>query len=130
MFRVELCVPKRVLWIRFQANLEEADFAALDQLSRELAGGPYDAVVDLSLVEKSQLATGFVSKRGELPQAFKGRERIYVVPQDDLKLLVRLYAAYQKSKGEHPPIVVETLGEALERLQVTADEFTPMRRPR
>ena len=68
-------------------------------------------------VEKSHLATDFVSQRGELPQAFTDRERIYVVQQDDLKLLVKLYAAYQASRGWRPPVIVATLDEALARLR-------------
>ena len=43
--------------------------------------------------------------------------------QDDLKLLVKLYAAYQASKGWRPPVIVATLDEALARLGVTVAEF-------
>src|SRR5437764_2524310 len=130
MFHVEVCEPKRIMWIRFQRELAERDFAALDALGRERQGGPpYDIVFDLRFVEQAHLATEFVSKRGELPQAFSNRERIYVVPQDDLKLLVRLYAAYQESKGWRPPMVVETLAEAMQRLRVTTDDFVPMTPP-
>ncbi len=130
MFDVEVCEAKRILWIRFPGELAESDFAALDELGRERRGGPpYDIVLDLRFVEKAHLATDFVSKRGELPQAFADRERIYVVPQDDLKLLVRLYAAYQESRGWRPPMVVETLSEALERLQVATGDFVPVKLP-
>ena len=76
-------------------------------------------------VEKSQIATDFVSRRGELPQAFTDRERIYVVQHDDLKLLVKLYAAYQVSRGWRPPVIVATLDEALARLGVSVTEFGP-----
>ena len=89
------------------------------------AGPPYDVIFDMTRVEKSHLATDFVSQRGELPQSFTDRERIYVVQQDDLKLLVRLYAAYQASKGWRPPVIVATLDEALARLGVTVTEFGP-----
>jgi len=82
--------------------------------------------VEGSAVEKVHLATDFVSKRGERPQALTDRERIYVVPQDDLKLLVRLYAADRQSKGWRPPTVAETLEEALQRLQVTRADFRPV----
>jgi hypothetical protein len=126
MFDVEVCEPKRIVLIRFRGELAEADFAALDALGRERQGGPpYDVVFDMTAVEKVGLATDFVSKRGELPQAFTDRERIYVVPQDDLKLLVRLYAAYQASKGWRPPVIVGSLDEAFERLGATAVDFSP-----
>jgi hypothetical protein len=77
-------------------------------------------------VERLDLATEFVAKRGELPQAFKDRERIYVVPQDDLKLLARLYAAYQTAKGWRPPTIVATLEDALARLGVARADFRPV----
>lgn len=125
MSDVEVCEPKRVVLIRFRGELAQ-DFIALDAMGREMQGGPtYDVIFDMTRVEKSHLATDFVSQRGELPQAFTDRKRIYVVQQDDLKLLVRLYAAYQASKGWRPPIIVATLDEALARLGVTVAEFSP-----
>lgn len=78
----------------------------------------------MTAVEKIGLATDFVSKRGALPQAFTDHEQIYVVQQDDPKLLVRLYAAYQASQGRRPPVIVHTLDEALGRLGVVAADFT------
>jgi len=126
MFDVEVCEPKRVVLIRFRGELAAADFTALDALGREMQGRqPYDVIFDMTRVEKSHLATDFVSQRGELPQAFMDRERIYVVQQDDLKLLVKLYAAYQASKGWRPPVIVAVLDEALARLGVTMAEFGP-----
>jgi len=126
MFDVEVCEPKQVVLIRFRGELAAADFTALDAMGREMQGGPpYDVIFDMTRVEKSDLATDFVSQRGELPQAFIDRERIYVVQQDDLKLLVKLYAAYQASKGWRSPVIVATLDEAVARLGVTMAEFGP-----
>jgi len=124
MFDVEICEAKRALWIRFRGELAEADFARLDELGRNAHGGPpSDVVFDMTSVEEVHLATDFVSKRGELPQVFPDRARIYVVPQDDLKLLVRLYAAYQASRGWHPPLIVRTIEEAFAMLKVSASDF-------
>jgi hypothetical protein len=126
MFDVEVCETRRVVLIRFRGELAEADFTALDALGREKQdGAPYDVIFDMTAVEKIGLATDFISKRGELPQAFTDRERIYVVQQEDLKLLVRLYAAYQTSKGWRPPVLVRTLEEAFGRLGVSASDFGP-----
>jgi hypothetical protein len=128
MFDLEICESRRIILVRFHGELKEADFAALDALGRERQDSEsYDCVFDLTDVAKVELATDFVSKRGELPQAFKDRERVYVVSQPDLKLLVRLYAAYQESKGWRTPIIVETLGQALARFEVAASDFRPAR---
>jgi hypothetical protein len=123
MFEVEVSRSRNVVLIRFKGELTEADFTALDGLGRERSGTPYDVIFDMTGVEKAELATGFVSRRGDLPQAYPDRARIYVVQQEDLKLLVRLYAAYQESRGFRPPTVSATLDEALKQLQVGADEF-------
>jgi hypothetical protein len=126
MFDVEVSESRRIVLIRFRGELAEADFTALDALGRERQGGPpYDVIFDMTAVEKVGLATDFISKRGELPQAFIDRERIYVVQQEDLKLLVRLYAAYQASKGWRTPVIVRTLEEAFGRLGVAASDFGP-----
>jgi hypothetical protein len=126
MFDVEVSESRRIVLIRFRGELAEADFTALDALGRERQGGPpYDVIFDMTAVEKIGLATDFISKRGELPQAFIDRERIYVVQQEDLKLLVRLYAAYQASKGWRTPVIVRTLEEAFGRLGVAASDFGP-----
>ena len=130
MFDIELCEERKIGWVRFYGELTEADFEALDRLTgvAKDAGG-YDVVYDMSGVEHAHLATDFISRRGHLPQASPGRQRFYVVVQDDLKLLVRLYAAYQVSAGWSAPVIVDSLGEALERLKIARSDFKPFRRP-
>ena len=129
MFDIQVCAGRRIALVQFR-DLSEADFATLDRLGRERQGrDEYDVIYDLSAVDASALTTDFVSRRGTLPQAFQNRERLYVVPQEDLKLLVRLYAAYQQSGGSKPPIIVDTLEEAFRRLGVSAAEFQPVAPP-
>jgi len=80
---------------------------------------------------RSRKPTSSISTRAAgSPKLFKDRQRLYVVPQPDLKLLVRLYAAYQQAIGSRPPTVVETLDEAFELLQVTAVDFRPQEQAR
>jgi hypothetical protein len=107
MFDVEVCEAREVLLIRFRGQLTENDFVGLDKLASDTRGkAAFDCIFDMTGVEKVELSTDFVVKRGDLPQAYKDRERIYVVPQDDLKLLVRFYAATQGAKGWKTPFVV------------------------
>jgi hypothetical protein len=130
VFDLEVSEHRQVLLIRFRAEVVESDFEALDGLSKRLAGRQYDCIIDLSNVVGMgmplDMATQFVAKRGDIPQAFAGRERIYVVPQHDLKLLTRLYASYQASRGWKQPLIVETLEEAFRRLDVGRDDFRPL----
>jgi hypothetical protein len=128
MFDIGVCEAKQVVLIRFTGELTEGDFARLDGMAADARGNAeFDCIFDFTAVEMTDLATEFVAKRGELPQAFKDRERIYVVPQDDLKLLTRLYAAYQTAKGWRSPSIVATLGEAFARLGVAQSDFAPVR---
>jgi len=124
MFDIYVCEPRRIALIRFRGQLSEADFTALDASARATPrAGEYDCIFDLLGVEKAELATDFVSRRGDLPQPFQDRERIYVVAHDDLKLLMRLYGAYQTSKGWRVPVIVENLEDALGRFGVTLSDF-------
>jgi len=127
MFDIGVCEAKQIVLIRFTGELTESDFAGLDRMAADARGNAeFDCIFDFTAVEKIDVATEFVAKRGDLPQAFKDRERIYVVPQDDLKLLTRLYAAYQTAKGWRSPVIVATLDEALDRLGVVQSDFHPM----
>jgi hypothetical protein len=129
MFDVEVCESRRIVLVVFRGEVTEADFTELDARGRAAQGGPgYDAIYDLSRIEKAQLGTELVDKRGRIPQAFKDRLRLYVVPQPDLKLLIRLYAAYQQAIGSRPPTIVDTLNEAFEQLGVSAADFQPLPR--
>jgi hypothetical protein len=126
VFDIEICEARGVALVRFHGELTEADFAELDALGSSTRQGPrYDVVYDMSGIERAHLATDFVARRGGLPQANAGHQRLYVVPQDDLKLLVRLYATYQANAGWQPLVLVDTLDEALARLQVARSDFKP-----
>lgn len=130
MFDIEICQSRHIVLVRFRGRLTEEDFRSLDVLAGQARGATeYDCIYDLTHVDRVDLAADFVAKRGSLPQAFKDRERIYVVPQDDLKLLVRLYASYQEAQGWRPPAIVETLDEALNKLSVALSEFRVEARP-
>ena len=127
VFHIEVCAARRIVLIRFSGELTEQHFSNLDALARERRGGAqFDVIFDMSDVLKADLATEFIARRGDLPPAFRDRERIYVVPQADLRLLTRLYAGYQAARGWRAPIVVETLDEAFDRFGVTASDFRPL----
>jgi hypothetical protein len=127
MFDVQVCPHRNVALFTFRGELSEADFAKLDAMAREARGGPsYHLIFDMTLIEKSQLDTDLVAKRGHLRPADPNRVRIYIAPQHDLKLLVRLYGAYQETHGWKPPLIMATRKEAFERLQVTDNDFQPV----
>jgi hypothetical protein len=127
MFEIAIHQTRRVALIRFDGEVAEQDLAALDNLAgQQPSNTDFDTVIDLTRVTGSTLTTDLISRRGELPRAFKDRERIYVVQHPDLALLIRLYIGYQEAKGWKAPVLVDSLDEALERLQTRADEFRPV----
>ena len=124
MFDIAVCESPRIVLIRFTGVLAESDFAALEVSARRTpAAEQYDCIFDYTGVHSVELATDFVSRHGDLPKAFSNRDRIYVVPHDDLKLLMRLYAAYQTAKGWREPAVVTELSAALARFGVSEADF-------
>jgi hypothetical protein len=85
MFDVEICEARQAVLIRFRGQLTENDFVGLDKLASDTRDkAAFDCIFDMTAVEKVEFSTDFVVKRGDLPQAYRDRERIYVVPQDDL----------------------------------------------
>ena len=101
MFQIQGCPARAVALVRFHGDLSEADFVGLIGLAAS-AGVAWNYIFDFTAVERADLAADYVAKLGELPQLFTDRQRICVVPQADLRL-VRLFAAYQTSKGWRPP---------------------------
>jgi hypothetical protein len=128
MFDIEVCEARRIVLVRFHGHLEEADFTALDVLASSARGDgkAFDCIYDMTSVVSVGLAPEFAAKRGELPQAYKDHKRIYVVPNDDLKLLIRLYATYQANKGWKAPIIVRELDDALAHLNASRSDFRPL----
>jgi hypothetical protein len=124
MFDIDLCEAKRISLVSFHGELSAEDYVELDRLARDpgVAAGIH-CIYDMTRVEVNRLVTDFVASRGALPQTFKGFERIYVVPQHDLKLLIRLYIAYQTAQGARPPILVDRLDEALAKFDAKRSEF-------
>jgi hypothetical protein len=124
MFDIDICEPRQIVLVRFRGQLGEADFVELDRLAGELRGErAFDCIYDMTDVEEFDLATSFVARRGDLPQTYRDHERLYVVSNADLKLLIRLYSAYQVNKGWKEPVIVASLDEAMRKLGVGPREF-------
>lgn len=124
MFDIEICEARSISLVSFYGDISNRDFVDLDRIARGKSDPRgFHCIYDMSRVEVNNLVTDFVASRGQLPQTFKDFERIYVVPQHDLKLLVRLYIAYQEAQGWRPPVMLDTLDEALRRLGAERSDF-------
>jgi hypothetical protein len=125
MFQISICEARGVALVRFSGRLVEDDFRRLDKLAADAraSNASFDTIFDMTGVEQVDLAAQFVAARGALPQAYRDRQRLYVVPQDDLKLLVQLYVTYQANQGWRAPEIMRTLDEAFAKLGVSAADF-------
>ncbi len=99
-FDVSVNHARNTVLVSFRGDLTREDFSALDELARQFAGQrQYDVVFDMTEVAQVDVTADFVAARGSLPQAFPGRERIYVVPEKSLKALAAVYACYQAAES-------------------------------
>ncbi|MBS0538894.1 MAG: hypothetical protein JSR47_09075 [Proteobacteria bacterium] len=124
MFDLSINEIRRVILCRFDEEMTADDFAALDEIGRsrkEIA--LYDCIFDVSRVRRLDLPTGFAAERGEIPQAFKDRARVYVVQSPEVRDLVQRYADSQAAKGWRPPVIVGSFAKACTHLGVTAADF-------
>ena len=124
MFDLSINELRKVILCRFDEEMTTDDFAMLDEIDRtrrEVA--LYDCIFDLTHVGRIDLPRDFASERAEVPQAFKDRERVYIVSRPELHELVQRYADSQAAKGWRAPVIVETRAEAFARLGVSKADF-------
>jgi hypothetical protein len=124
MFDLSINELRKVILCRFDEEMTTDDFALLDEIGRsrkEIA--LYDCIFDLTHVLRMDLPQDFATERAEIPQAFKDRERVYIVNRPELRELVQRYADGQAAKGWRTPQIVETRAEAIARLGVSSDDF-------
>lgn len=124
MFDLSINELRKVIICRFDEEMTTDDFAMLDEIGRsrrEIA--LYDCIFDLTHVKRMDLPQGFATERAEIPQAFKDRERVYVVNRPELRDLIQHYADGQAAKGWRAPRLVETRDEAFALLGVSSADF-------
>lgn len=65
LFDIAINDARQVALVRFWGELSERDLAGLDAIGAlKEADKPFDCIFDMSAVEKVDLATEFISKRG------------------------------------------------------------------
>ena len=124
MFDLSINEVRRTIICRFDEEMTVDDFAMLDEIGRtrrEIA--LYDCIFDLTQVKRLDLPQGFAEERAEIPQAFRDRERVYVVNRPELRALIKRYADSQAAKGWRAPRIVATRDEAFALLGVSSEDF-------
>jgi hypothetical protein len=125
MFTLEFDRTHNVLLTRFSGMLLPDDFRNLDQALRLVVRdhGPVRRVLDFSDVSTVAIPESFLGSRSRLAQISLGQAHVFVVPQEELLVLVRRYVRQQRDDGNPEPAIVPTIGEAYVVLNIVAPHF-------
>ena len=68
----------------------------------------------------------FLGSRSRLAQISLGQADVFVVPQEELSVLVLRYVRQQRDYGNPEAAIVPTIGEACVVLNISAPHFAPV----
>ena len=117
----------RVLLGRFSGMLTPDDLAALRQAVIDCVTkeGPSRGLGDFSDVRTVAVPTNVFVTLGNQTSGMSHQQRVLVMPEPELFGLGRLYSTYQRLSGNLEPLVVSSLQEAYDALQMTEPNFQP-----
>ena len=118
----------RVLLGRLSGTLTPDDLAALGQAAIDCVAkeGPSRGIGDFSDVREVAVPTNMFVARGNQTTGMSQQDRVFVMPEPELFGLGRLYSTYQRLSGHLEPLVVSSLQEAYDALQMTKPNFQPL----
>jgi hypothetical protein len=128
MFTLEFDRTHNVLLTRFSGVLLPDDIRNLDQAVRLFVRdhGLVRRVLDFTGVSTVAIPESFLGSGSRLAQISLGQAHVFVVPQEELLVLVRRYVRQQHEDGNPEPTVVPTIGEAYVVLNISAPHFAPV----
>jgi hypothetical protein len=118
----------RVLLGRLSGTLIPDDLAVLGQAVIDCVAkeGPSRGLGDFSDVREVAVPTNVFVARGNQTSAMSHQQRVFVMPEPELFGLARMYSTYQRLSGNLEPLVVSSLQEAYDALQMTEPNFQPL----
>jgi hypothetical protein len=121
---------RRILLVQLEGELDNDNLHGLDAevvafVKKE--GPPSGFVIDCSKVDEVSVPTGEFVRRGQRAKnVVADQDRVYVMPRADMFGLGRMFGTYQRMVGKKEPIVVKTLTEAFDALQLDDPIFLPL----
>ncbi|GEP57517.1 hypothetical protein [Reyranella soli] len=130
MFTIEFDRQHRVALLRFWNTFNSDDIQAIDEASAALvaAEGPAHFLFDFTSVSGIAMPDRAIRERGRRRQLCPGYQRVVVARHPEIVGLYRLFGAVQSRIGSVPPVVVPTVADALDRLDVRNPDFRLFRR--
>lgn len=128
MFTLEFDRTHSVLLTRFSGMLLPDDIRHLDQAVRSFVRdhGLVRRVLDFSDVSTVAIPESFLGSRSRLAQISLGQADVFVVPQEELLVLVLRYVRQQRDYGNPEAAIVPTIGAACVVLNISAPHFAPV----
>lgn len=130
MFTLSVERKQSVLMVKFSSRMTQEDLNNLDTavvafVKKE--GATRGFLIDCTDVEDLAVPTGVFVRRGQRSaNVVSDQERVYVMPQPDLFGMGRMFGTYQRMAGKKEPLVVKTLTEAFEALDLSDPMFEPV----
>ncbi|SRR6266404_6850114 len=117
----------RVLLGRFSGMLTPDDLAALRPATTNCVAkeGRSRGLRDFSEVTEVAVPTSVFVSLGNETSAISHQQRVFVMPEPELYGLGRMYSTYQRLIGNLEPVVVSSLQDAYDVLQMTEPNFQP-----
>ncbi|MDP1963877.1 MAG: hypothetical protein Q8K93_16930 [Reyranella sp.] len=117
-----------VLLVKFEGSITVESLIALDRelksfIARE---GIMPTVIDFTDITSVDVQISTLVHRGKNRSLMPGQQRVFVATESLLFGLLRVYGAYQDGRGERPPMIVRSLGDAFATLSLTDPKFEPI----
>ena len=118
----------RVMLTRYRGLLSPETLATVDNFVASFVGqqGYFRSIYDLSDISIFAIPRSRLLERARRPRMNPGQDRVFVVPQQQIREMYHEYAQVQRDIGNGEMILVETLTEALRRLGLRNPDFRPV----
>jgi hypothetical protein len=128
MFSLEFDRGHKVLLTRFSGMLLPDDIRGFDEAVRHFVRGHGAArgLLDFTGVSVVASPHSFFRSPSRPPQISLEQRPVVVAPQEELFALAHRYATQERDYGNIQPIIVPTMAEAYEVLNIEAPNFVPV----
>ena len=125
MFSLEFEGDHKVLLTRFSGMLLPDDIRGLDEAVRHFIRdhGHVRGLLDFSGVSVVAIPESFFQSPSRSPQFSREQQRVFVASQEEVLALAHRYASQEGDYGYIQPVIVPTMAEAYEVLNIEAPNF-------
>jgi hypothetical protein len=118
----------RVMLARYRGLLSPETLVTVDDFVASFVGqqGYFRSIYDFSEIAVFAIPRSRLLERARKPRMNPGQDRVFVVPQPQIREMYQDYAQVQRDVGNGEMVLVDTLTEALHRLRLRNPDFQPV----